>query len=215
MYYPKSQIKDNLYTNGGEFYLETTNEEYKGYYFKTSTGNFFTGKNPNDLPNIKLLTINDDYWNLTAETQNGGNFQQLADNVDGYVYKNQYQNPLSVNTYNALNNTSNTSVIIPYYNPTLPTENDYNIGEFRRYFCKKTNEIRYIEIDKNQFDLLVEKNSKILWVLYQPFFLNWGLSGDKQQVARTNKNITELTSQREKLPKFGDYLKHDYLKYYK
>ena len=37
-YYPKSQIKPNLYTNGGEYTLIDTGEIYKGYYFKTSTG---------------------------------------------------------------------------------------------------------------------------------------------------------------------------------
>jgi hypothetical protein len=32
-YYPKSQIKTNLYTNGGEFIL-STKKQYKGYYYK-------------------------------------------------------------------------------------------------------------------------------------------------------------------------------------
>ena len=37
-YYPKSQVKTNLYTNGGELIVYSTKEEYKGYYFETSTG---------------------------------------------------------------------------------------------------------------------------------------------------------------------------------
>ena len=39
-YYPKSQIKTNLYTNGGEYttsqnQFSTVAESYIGYYYKT------------------------------------------------------------------------------------------------------------------------------------------------------------------------------------
>jgi hypothetical protein len=52
MYYPKSQIKTNLFTNGDEYYISTNGESYKGYYYKTSNGQVFTGKTPDDRPNI-------------------------------------------------------------------------------------------------------------------------------------------------------------------
>ena len=54
MYYPQSQIKTNLYTNGQEFSIESTKENYIGYYWKTSDGKYFTGKTPNDK-NIQEL----------------------------------------------------------------------------------------------------------------------------------------------------------------
>jgi hypothetical protein len=54
MYYPKSQIQLNLYTNGGEFILSTTKEDYKGNYYKVSSGKLYSGKNPTDKPNILL-----------------------------------------------------------------------------------------------------------------------------------------------------------------
>jgi uncharacterized protein (DUF2147 family) len=44
MYYPKSQIKTNLYTNGGEYILSTSKIEYKGYYYKVSSGKLYSGK---------------------------------------------------------------------------------------------------------------------------------------------------------------------------
>ena len=40
MYYPKSQVKANLYTNGGEYVASDTNTPYKGYYYETSTGEY-------------------------------------------------------------------------------------------------------------------------------------------------------------------------------
>ena len=53
-YYPKSQIKTNLYTNGEELILSNTNEDYIGYYYEISNGDKFTGKYPNDGRNIAL-----------------------------------------------------------------------------------------------------------------------------------------------------------------
>jgi hypothetical protein len=47
------------------------------------------------------------------------------------------------------------------------------------------------------------------------FTITWILTGNKEQVAKINKNIVELASFRQKLFRFGDYLKFDYLKYYK
>jgi hypothetical protein len=97
----------------------------------------------------------------------------------------------------------------------IPTEQDYQNSEFQRYFCKKTNEIQYIEIDLDQFTKLKAKDPQILFSLYQPFTITWVLTGNKEQVAKINKNIVELASFRQKLFRFGDYLKFDYLKYYK
>jgi hypothetical protein len=214
MYYPKSQIRTNLFTNGDEYFLSTTGESYKGYYYKTSTGQVFSGKTPDDRPNILLESISSTEWDLTAATENGRNFQQQADNFDGLVYGNEQQKPEIVNTYLSLK-PENLNIIIPYYVLPKPTEQDYQIGEFRRYFCKKTNEIIYIEIDKTQYDLLVTQSPDILWQLYTPFNLPWQITGDQEQVARTNKNIVELTSRRLRLPRLGDYLNNNYLKYYR
>lgn len=44
MYYPKSEITPNLYTNGTEFVSSVTGGYYKGYYFATSDGKYYTGK---------------------------------------------------------------------------------------------------------------------------------------------------------------------------
>ena len=56
-YYPLSQIKQNLYTNGGEYILSSTKEDYKGNYYTVSNGKKYTGKNPQDKPNILLIVL--------------------------------------------------------------------------------------------------------------------------------------------------------------
>ena len=44
-YYPKSQIKSNLYTNGNEYIFPVTEENYIGYYYEVST-------NRDTIPNL-------------------------------------------------------------------------------------------------------------------------------------------------------------------
>ena len=56
-YYPQSQIKTNLYTNGNEYIVSATGVPYTGYYWKTSKGEYFSGKTPQDLPSQKLNPI--------------------------------------------------------------------------------------------------------------------------------------------------------------
>ena len=58
-YYPKSKIITNLYTNGGEYIIIETNQEYTGYYHKTYDGKFFTGKTPNDPPVNEIVKLVD------------------------------------------------------------------------------------------------------------------------------------------------------------
>ena len=43
MYYPKSEITPNLYTGGTELVNAVTGEYYKGPYYTTSDGKFYTG----------------------------------------------------------------------------------------------------------------------------------------------------------------------------
>jgi hypothetical protein len=207
-YYPLSQIKTNLYTNGYEFTtdLNNTTNSYVGYYWKTSTNQFFTGKTPQDEPNTPLFEIPDleNYPNeKVVNTPNIISLQTVSeDNFSISNYLKLTSTPVDRITYT------------PYYNPQQPTQQDYQNGEFRRFFCKKANEILYIEINKDQYDKLIVKDPQILWQLYLPFDITWRLTGDKQQVARVNKNMVELAIKNLKLPKFNLYIKEDYTKYY-
>jgi hypothetical protein len=118
--------------------------------------------------------------------------------------------------YTSLKNIDiNTQILLPYYSPILPTQQDYQIGEFRRCFCKKIDEIIYLEIDKDTYSKLIKKDPTIAFQYYQPFNIPWQLTGDKEQVFTTNRDITALTIKQQKLPQFDKYLKEDYIKYYK
>lgn len=222
MYYPKSQIKSNLYTNGGEYILSTTQQEYIGYYFETSTGQKYTGKSPNDLPNILLNN-----FRATVNSQ-PNNFDN---NING-VSIDLLNSPLDIPTvspdedaikYNSISNISISdypqfnkykSRLIPKYSPVLPTPQDQQKGFFVRYFCKKNNELKYIEIDKTSYTLLYEQSSTIAWDLYTPISLKWQLIGNKNQVYNFNKAITVSIEKKYLWYGFSQYFQDKFLKYY-
>ena len=219
-YYPLSQIKTNLYTNGNEFItiINNPNTLYTGYYWKTSSGKYFIGKTPQDKPNTELFLIPQIDFNkypdiatnptLNYINTNGGNEVNGGDNIEN--------GDPTILYYIALKNIpENTVKSLPYYNPVLPTNQDYQNGEFRRLFCKKTNEIQYTEINAIVYNQLIAKSPLILWELYEPFNITWQLTGTAGDVARINYRTVESTSKKRKLPKLGEYLKSDYIKYYK
>lgn len=196
MYYPKSQIKSNLYTNGGEYILSTTKEEYKGYYYEISNGNKYTGKTPQDGPNIYLTSITSTLYNNAPPIDNN--------NIpDSNIY-----------TVGEPHSTTLPTRSLPLYNPTLPTDQDKSLGVFSRYFCKKTNELIYLEINKQTYTNLISKSSTIAWDLYIPLTTLWYIKGNKEKTYKANKGLITLIEQRQQWYGFSQYLKEDFLKYY-
>jgi hypothetical protein len=203
MYYPKSQIKTNLYTNGNEFLVSTTNQPYQGYYYEISTGQQYTGRNPQDGPNINLNPIQEDISYDPTNKLDNPNFNNII----------QYYGATSV-VYDSVTNTNtNQTRSIPLFNPTLPTSQDIQNGQFNRYFCKKNNEVRYLEIDQNTYKQLQNRDPKIAWDLYTPQSLVWYIKGDKEKVYITNRNLTLLLEQQQQWYGFSQYLKEDFSKY--
>jgi len=213
-YYPLSQIKTNLFSNGNLVTAESS--PYTGYYWQNSKGNFFSGKTPQDSPSQQLfLSLTKPLPNQPSE-DTLTSLNQIAlfpSDADPFIAPEYRETSNILNEYNNFKPFLSNS-FLPVFNPMIPTQQDYQIGEFRRYFCKKTNELIYIEINEKTFDLLIIKDPQILWSLYFPFNIPWTLTGDKQKVAQTNRNIVLLTQTRLNLSKFNLYLKEDYLKYY-
>jgi hypothetical protein len=220
MYYPLSQITPNLHTNGNEYVIISTQEDYIGYYWKNSKGQLFTGKTPQDTPTEELMIpeYSTQASQIEVDIISNPNYVTILSNadVDPYIINPDAYPILGNGTYLFLKNIDVNSVtLLPSYTATLPTQQDYQNTEFRRYFCKKANEIIYLEISKETYDKLVAQDPQILFQLYIPFNLPWQLTGDREQVYKTNRNITELTSVRQKLPMLAEYLKMDFTKYYK
>lgn len=208
-YYPKSQIKTNLYTNGEELF-NSNGQSYTGYYHQLSNGRFYSGRTAQEVPNFEIFKRTE-----TTLTNLSIPNEILSSSISTIgVLPINFTNPSQAIVLSYPKFTPSVK-ILPSYNPSIPTPQDYQIGEFRRYFCKKTNEIKYIEIDKKTYDLLIKQSPTIEFSLYLPFYLDWQLTGVEEQVARVNKNNAELTAQRLRLPGLLEYLRFDFTKYYK
>lgn len=193
-YYPKSQIKTNLFTEGGQLENKSTGEEYVGYYWQTSKNEYFTGRNPSDGVSIPLQII--------------ASPPPLKVSLLTYTDTNK--------TYNKLKGVNVSETLkLPYYQKSLPTAEDYQIGSFKRYFCKKVNENLYIETTKDIYDKILGKDKGYAFTLYQPFTLIWKISGNRKIVEQSNQRIIELTEFQQKIVGLGEYLKYNYVEFYK
>jgi hypothetical protein len=213
-YYPKSQIKIDLYTNGEEFLLSPTNIPYKGYYYETSNNTKYSGKHPGDGFNHILIPISEfKPGDIDGTPDKPNQILILSQPLETYP-----DTPNSnVEYFNSLNNISPQPIpnrFLPQFNPTTPTSKDYTLGSFTRYFCKKTNELKYIEINKETHDKLKVRDKQIAWDLYEPQFIVWQINGDREGTFLANKNNIALLEKRQKWYGFSQYLKEDYLKYY-
>jgi len=192
-YYPKSQVQNNLYTKGGELQFVTSKKEYTGYYWKTSKNEYFTGRNPNSpspealelIPFIPTSTLN------TITISKGNDVYNKAKNV----------------------NVSKT-LIIPSYQKPSPTQEDYKIGNFARYFAKKYTPNLYIEISSDVYNELKNKNVNYAYREYLIFTLNWQISGNKEKVASTNKKVIATLEKGYRIEGLSSYLNFNYLEFY-
>lgn len=211
MYYPKSQIKTNQYSNGGDYVLSTSKEAYMGYYYILSNGKAYTGKTPQDGPNVLLVPP----LNVTQPTE-----ATLEDPIiyaldagkegDGLLYE------FDTNQYFDLTNSDNSATFkfVPTFNLTFPTSQEEINGEFYRYFCKKNNEIKYLEISRDTFLKLQNKDSSIEWTLYTPASILWQIRGTQSDVFNTNKASVNLIEQKLRWYGFSQFFKEEYLRYY-
>ena len=204
MYYPKSQIKTNLYTNGDEFINTITNQPYQGYYYETSNGQSYTGKNPQDKPNILLFSQKE---NLIYDPTNVLDDPDFSNTI--------YYSQIADIVYDLITNTDTNQVrSIPSYNLTFPMDQDKLNGQFNRYFCKKNNEIKYLEIDKDTYQKLQNKDPKIAWDLYTPVTILWVIQGNQTQVFNSNKATVQAIEQNARWYGFTQYFQNKFLKYY-
>lgn len=190
-YYPKSQVKTDLYTYGEEYILSTTRELYTGPYYEVSTGQRFSGKNPQQGSNILLLPLPNEANPALSNSS-----------------------PTQIKSVNTIISPSLPNRFLPQSNLTLPTDQDKQKGQFTRYFCKKTNENLYIEISKTTFTQLSTNSPEIAWDLYAPVSLLWQISGNEEQVYKTNKTFVQSIEQRQKWYGFTQYFQDRFLKYY-
>ena len=204
LYYPPNQIKPNLFANSDEFVFSSNTLPFSGSYHQLSNGRYYTGAlHSND--SLEIIPI-------TSLTQPNSISNNPRVNVTLVVIDDT--NAVN-NTYSRLTNQDTLVKEAPTNLQNLPTEQNYQIGEFTRYFAKKINQDIYIEFTQDLYDRLISQDPSIYYEQYTTFQLPWRLIGDKDKVFSTNRNIVDLNIQKLNLFKFGEYLKFNYLKYYR
>lgn len=215
MYYPKSQITPNLTTNGGEF-LTPDGKPYNGKYFKTSDGKFYSGANTNDKPNIQLTqkTINNQSLNSieSPSPRNQDKFVPLrgSEPVDSNMYL------IDSGYYKANPELWNRKAAPrpPKQSYSLPTEEEYENGSFNRFYVRKSNEYRYIEVSLKEYKLFEEQSPIVQFNLYSPIKILWRLKGDKTEVYQVNKTTVLNKERIMVLPGFSNSFRKRFDKYW-
>jgi hypothetical protein len=186
MYFPKSQIQINLYTNGGQLSLISNNSVYKGYYFKTSTGKYYTEKQPSKKGNYELKIIDQ---NLSFTTN-----PSISDSYDEVLEPNLQliTGPTEFNPKEYSKKVIARQIPTPYF--THPTNQD------------KQNGLKYIEISKNMFLMLQNKDSKVAWDLYTPVSVQWAIKGIN--IENTNSYNINMAARKANFIGFSQYFKN-------
>lgn len=192
MYYPQFQIQANLYTNGQELVYVKNLLPYIGSYWKTSQGQYFTGKNPEDLPIEELIL------NLNLSPSEIGDPEALSyifayKDVESPGYTGEGNvNVTSIQTYLLAKKGKLENIykkLPTYYYPQITNE-DYKLGTITRYFVKKLNQNSYIEINKETHTKIFQRDSSYDYTLFIPFKIDWVLTGSsKDEVYNTNLSI--------------------------
>ena len=159
-YIPKSKIV--VKNSGGELAYVKTNTPYKGPYIETSKGRFFVG------------TSNINYGAELYKLHNP--YDEEANTSKAYFGVTK-----EVNKFNIINKGLKTFLKktskIPSSKPR-PTITDYGRGYFRRYFAKRVNGSKYIEINNQIFKDIQSKKGKYDHNLYQVGHLAWFITGN-------------------------------------
>lgn len=230
-YYPKSQIITNQFsqdgsTNAVEGVLvnEQFRNPYTGYFHYTSKGKFFSGKTPEESKVEKLVilkdTIEDESILLPSTKSKIALF--IDDPEPSIAFRNDeyeegaWSQMMVLNYMNTIgvSYVSPPTFINPYHNPEMPTEKDYKLGSFIRYFSKSHITKTYIEIDKSMFEKIISKNINVPYQLYQAFSIPWTLIGKESQVKQINQNIVNLTERKKNLVGLQEYFRNKYLQHF-
>jgi len=196
MYYPKSQIQTGFYSNS-ELVEVRSKQPYTGPYFKTSDGLLYSGKEPNEGKNIKLI--------LPSQLPSGVSSQLSKNGIKIEDYRFTTTNtPYSILRGENKNITPYTP--IPYY-PILTDDNIQN-GEFTRYFVKKSNQNSYTEINSNNF---INSTSSTLYISIQ---LQWVIGGEKENVRQINAKQIGFVEKNLQIEGLGGFLRFNYLQFY-
>ncbi len=161
MYYPKSKIKENLYTDGN-LLIDKFGKSYKGYYYSTIDNRYFIGKEFSSKSKELFLNTNQNDLSLSNESKIFNNINKQNINTDH-----------------------------PSFNYSFPTETDYQKGIYNRYFIKRVNGdyTNILEIDKIQYKTF--KNNVLYISIEIPWKLRITFEKSIEDIFNSNNNTSK------------------------
>ena len=197
MYYPKSKIIPDQYTNGDKLIYASSKLFYTGYYHILANNQIFTGKNPTD-GNPQLLIFPSQIDSRPQEIQD---IPIITDEPENYTFGTSGLDYDLIRTKNNIQPPP-TSLLEPKY-----TSPSVQYPSFIRYFVKRTNNSVFTEIDKLTFDKIISKDKSYNWPMYVAFELPWTTGGASTNTINSiNKGIVEMTELRLKLYGLSKYI---------
>lgn len=214
MYFPKSQIKTNLYTNGNELIYENSQKDFIGYYYKTSNGKYFSGKTPLSPESEPLILFPDEKIRTNQLSSSNIQITPSSTSIKPPIKRVQYTLPTEyLNSSKA--NYSTKNILAPNNTKTPPTPEDYKVGQYQRYFLCKINSPLFKETNLTTYERYKNKSKEVQYDLYKPIKFMWVITGsDKDQVARVNYNMLKLTEERYRVKNLISYFKNKLIEYY-
>lgn len=164
MYIPEFKILKNQYTPGKQYSVKSTLKEYVGPYNILYTGVVYTGNTYNQATSLELIPYTEAQKVLTQSS-----------NITFYDSVVEDKNVPKIKTF-----------ITPEPQYVTPTQEEITDGVFTRYFCKKINEQKIFEINKEIFDSIIKKDNKYNHVLYQVIDVKWKLTGPANDTKQDN-----------------------------
>jgi hypothetical protein len=168
MYIPDFKILKNQYTPGKQYAIKSTLKEYIGPYNILYTGVAYTGNTYNQVTSQELIPYSDAQKVLTQ-----------SDNITFYDRVVEDKNIPKIKTY-----------ITPEPQYVTPTAEELQEGIFTRYFCKKINEKKIFEVNKEIYDSIIKKDNKYNYVLYEVIDIKWKLTGPANDSKQNNTLIS-------------------------
>ncbi len=175
-YYPLNRVKTNLKAQTGEFLLN--GRDYRGSYYETYNGEFYTGKDPIQGPSERLVKkpVPVVAPGIRPDLSDGNTTRVLSNTQTLTDYQKATGTPIQTQTFQ-----------VPQSYHPMPTSEDYARKSFMRYFAKRRNQKGYIiEVDQDTHDSLKNTDSTYDYVTYESISTMWQLVGPLND-DRTNK----------------------------
>ena len=168
MYIPNSKIQRKITSNSTTFISKADHKPYNGPYIETTNGRFFAGHNNNNV-GFELLKKPSRKNDPSKSKQFGLSKGAKMYNIINKDLKTQLKDTIS-----------------PATSKPLPTENEYSVGFFIRYFLKRINSKFFIEISKDIYDSIYKRENKYDYNLYEIGSLKWYITGNNVHSLNSN-----------------------------